>query len=407
MALNQVPSVAGWGDLAGWTVDLGSGKAASTNVTSDEWGNPIPQRQLSAAELAPYLASWNSPSQVAGRAEAARQDNGPGFNLKGLVNAGIGAGVFGLMGGGALGAFGDAAGAGGITADSIAAGITGGENAAGAMYGAGSLGAGADAAWGVNQKAGGSMFDINDPSTWFNNIEGGENSAFNPSSGFSMPAAVPETPQQLAEWGLKETSPGNWSLPNIPGSSSTAADWITKIASNPSVWGKLLATGLGAYGSNQQANALKGLAGTYQEYGAPSRARFEASMSPGFDPSSIPGYAGALDTASKSILARLSASGGNPWGNPGGLIEANKAIINGTAMPAINEYQRLNANTGFGSSMNAALGLQGQAIGADANVLNALGYGVNAITNPTPSITELLAQIAKAGNYKAADGVSL
>jgi len=74
MALSQIPSVAGWGDLAGWTVDLPSGMAASTNVTSDEWGNPIPQRKLTAEELAPYLASWNSPSQVAGRAEAAKRD---------------------------------------------------------------------------------------------------------------------------------------------------------------------------------------------------------------------------------------------------------------------------------------------------------------------------------------------
>ena len=120
-------------------------------------------------------------------------------------------------------------------------------------------------------------------------------------------------------------------------------------------------------------------------------------MSPNFDPMSMPGYKGALDTASQSILAKLSAAGGNPFGNPGGLIEANKQIVSGTAMPAINEYQRLNANTGFGSSMNAALGLQTQGIGADANTLNALGYGINALTNPQPSLADLLKQLGGSG----------
>jgi hypothetical protein len=127
-------------------------------------------------------------------------------------------------------------------------------------------------------------------------------------------------------------------------------------------------------------------------------------MTPGFDPNSIPGYSGALDTASKGLLARLSATGGNPFGNPGGLIEANKAIVSGTAMPAINEYQRLNANTGFGSSMNAALGLQTQGIGADANGLNALGYGLNALTNPQPSLQDLLKQM---GGFKWNDGTGV
>ena len=223
-----------------------------------------------------------------------------------------------------------------------------------------------------------------------------------------MPAAIPESPAQLAEWGLKETSPGTWSLPNIPGSASTAADWISKITQNPSgiasMLGKLGATALGMYGSNQQAKSLSELASQYQNYGAPSRARYEASMTPGFDPNSIPGYSGALDSTMKSTLARLSATGGNPFGNPGGLIDANKQIVAGTALPAINEYQRLNANTGFGNSMNAALNLQQQGVGADANSLNALGYGINSLTNPQPSLTDLMKQLS---GFKWNDGGGL
>ncbi len=118
-------------------------------------------------------------------------------------------------------------------------------------------------------------------------------------------------------------------------------------------------------------------------------------MSPGFDPMSIPGYSGALDTASKGLLARLSATGGNPFGNPGGLIDANKQIVSGTAMPAINEYQRLNLSAGGLGNLNAAIpGLQTQAIGAEGNILNALGYGLNAIANPQPSLADLAKSLA-------------
>ena len=231
------------------------------------------------------------------------------------------------------------------------------------------------------------------------------------SGGFSMPAAVPTSPAQLAEWGLAETSPGTWSLPSVPGSASTAADWISKITQNPqsmmNMLGKLGAAGLQAYGSSQQSNALKSLAAQVNQYGAPSRARYEASMKAGFDPSSIPGYAGAVDTASKALLARLSAQNGNPFGNPGGLIDANKQIISGTALPAINEYQRLNANTGFGNSMNAALGLQTGAIGADNNVLAGLASGLGSLTAPDNSLASLLKQLQGAGGYQWNEGMGL
>ena len=237
-------------------------------------------------------------------------------------------------------------------------------------------------------------------------------------SGFSMPPAVPETSQQLAEWGMKEVSPGNWSMPDMPtpvptslltqaanalkagGSASTIASALGLSEGAVSLLGKLGATALGVIGSNQQANSLQDLAAKYQEYGAPSRARFEASMTPGFDPTSIPGYSGAVDTASKGLLARLSATGGNPYGNPGGLIEANKQIISGTAMPAVNEYQRLNANTGFGSSMNAALNLGTGAITADRGITTALASGLGDITAPDNSLEALYKKMQQTGGYK-------
>ena len=156
---------------------------------------------------------------------------------------------------------------------------------------------------------------------------------------------------------------------------------------------------LGAYGANKQTGALQTLAGQYQNFGAPSRMRYEQSMSPGFDPNSIPGYAGALDSASKAVLAKLSASGGNPFGNPGGLIDAQKQIVSGTAMPAINEFQRLNAATGFGQTLNSAGGFGQNAIGSQANVYNAVGAGINDVLNPPQTLAQQLAALKQAGLY--------
>lgn len=189
-------------------------------------------------------------------------------------------------------------------------------------------------------------------------------------------------------------------LTKMPGGSSLVSRFLNGTATSDdylSAGGKLLATALGVYGANKQAGDFRTLANTYDQYGAPSRARFEASMTPGFDPNMIPGYKGAVDTAMKAMLAKLSAGSGNPFGNPGGLIDANKQIISGTALPAIQEFQRLNANTGFGSSMNGALNLNTQAIGADAGSLNALGYGLNQATQPQRTLKDIMESLNMTG----------
>lgn len=179
-------------------------------------------------------------------------------------------------------------------------------------------------------------------------------------------------------------SASNSAIAKILAGTATAEDWAK-------LTGQALPGLLGAYASNQQTNALKSLADQYAAYGAPSRARYEASMSPGFDPSTIPGYKGALDTASDSLLRRLSASGGNPFGNPGGLIEANKAVVAGTALPAVQDYQRMNAGTGGLANLAAAYpATQNAATGANANIYNSLGVAAADIFNPRQSLNDLL-----------------
>lgn len=173
---------------------------------------------------------------------------------------------------------------------------------------------------------------------------------------------------------------GMWE--RILNGTATADDWMHVLG----VGGSTL---LGVLGGNDLTESLERLANRYLDFGAPSRARFEAAMTPGFDPTSIPGYSGALDTASDTLLRRLSTQG-NPYGNPGGLIEANRAIVSGTALPAINEYTRQNANTGFGSSMNAAANFGSAAAGSGGSVYNALGYGLDRLTAPEGSSLERL-----------------
>jgi len=322
--------------------------------------------------------------------------------------AGAGA-LTGAMGGAAAGAGTTGAAYGsipelGLIADAATANaaIAGGIPASTLSGGAGALtlaGTGAaDVPWGANaaKEAGGSMYA--DP------IEGLIDLTNQGLTGEQAIAALseinPAWTQTSLEFLLNNPSQilssGGDALKSLFGNSggSGTSGGSTDLLS---MLGKLGAAGLGAYASNEQSNSLTDLANKYQEFGAPSRARYESSMTPGFDPTSIPGYAGALDTASRGILARLSATGGNPFGNPGGLIEANKQIVSGTALPAINEYQRLNANTGFGSSMNAAANIQQNAIGQDANMYNALGYGLNQITQPKQDLASLIKSLQLGG----------
>jgi hypothetical protein len=173
-------------------------------------------------------------------------------------------------------------------------------------------------------------------------------------------------------------------LSRILGGNGTSQDYL-------SLLGNVAGTGLGIAGSLDQQRAQDALSQQLLGYGAPSRGRYEASMTPGFDPNSIPGYSAAVDNSMQAMLRKLSAQGGNPFGNPGGLIEANKAVLAGTALPAIQNYQNQNAASGGLSALTGAApgSLQG-GVNSGANLYNAIGSGVANITNPQPSITDIL-----------------
>ena len=199
-----------------------------------------------------------------------------------------------------------------------------------------------------------------------------------------LPAPVDSlTPGQLPG----TTATTETAISKILNGTATTADWLT-------VLGQAAPGLISAFASGEQADSLSALAQQYAQYGAPSRARFEASMTPGFDVTSIPGYSGAVDTSMETLLRKLSATSGNPFGNPGGLIEANKAVIAGTALPAVSEYQRLNLAGGGLASLNAAVpGFDLSSIGAESNIWKSFGDVAGSVFNPPTTLEQLFKQL--------------
>lgn len=355
---------------------------------------------------------------------------------QGLQALGIVAG--GVLGGGALtGALGGAGAAGAGLAGATTADIAGLTGASGAIGGGGSLASLAGAGGGLEFAGGPELFSGGGavgggaagtgaagaaPYTGGLQLTGtsglgfqatpGAVGAFNSGvgiDGLTIPgstslAGITNAGATAAGVGTGGSILGGMTASGLGSAASTAASTgsiIDKIVNGTATTADYLKAGvsalpglLGAYGASQQASALSDLADKYYNAGAPSRARYEASMTPGFDPTTIPGYSGALDSASGAILSKLSTQG-NPYGNPGGLIEANKAIVNGTALPAVQNYQSLNANAGGISSMNAAApGVAQQAIGSSGGVLSALGSAAGSVFNPPQTADQSTASLA-------------
>lgn len=163
--------------------------------------------------------------------------------------------------------------------------------------------------------------------------------------------------------------------------------------------GSLAAAGLGAYASNQQAGSLQALNNQYLGFGAPSRARYEASYAPGFTMANEPGYKDALDQTAKATLHGLSTQG-NPAGSPNAWASSLSDIYQKTAYPALQTYRNQNANTGgIGTLTAAAPGAATGAINAQGNVFNAVGGGLNDIFNPPKSLAQQLAELKQSGYY--------
>lgn len=286
----------------------------------------------------------------------------------------IGAGEFGLSGATA----GNLAGTGGL---SSAAGI----NGLGEGLGTGGLGLGSGAAGAAAQGVGSSS--LLSPSlaataglgaagigaSGGGSLLGGSTAA--PSAAASMGGAAAAAPAITAGSALSRFIDGT----------ATAADYTQLL-------GGVAGSALGVYGANQQAQSYENVANKFLDMGQPYRDRLNASYAPNFSMANQPDFMNALDLGSESVLKKLSATGGNPYGNAGAMAEANKYVSGSLALPQLNTYRSQLGTFGqLGTNQaGSAMGAQTQAQGSK---YDALGYGIGQLTQPDNPFKGLLDQL--------------
>lgn len=293
----------------------------------------------------------------------------------------------------------------------LAAGIAGGVGAA-AGGGAEALGTGLDAAWGVNpQGLGGESF------LGSMDLMGGVGTPLGDLAAASAPGAVGGANSlsdfftQLQQQGV--TGPGGNldklftgldaaggggggfldSLSNLfspGGGGSGGTDWLR-------ILGSLGATGLGVLGANKQQDAMQDVANQYLGLGAPYRDKLLQSYQPGFDlRQADPLYGGALAQSADEAARAVSASQGNPFGNPGAMAEIQNTVLNRTALPYAANYRgQLGQFGGLGLNTSSQASLAG-ASGADDLYRNLAG-GLGDLTTPRNSLEDLLRQFGMGG----------
>lgn len=154
--------------------------------------------------------------------------------------------------------------------------------------------------------------------------------------------------------------------------------------------GKVAPAALGAIASNQQSKDYRELADKYMAFGAPSRARYEASFLPGFSMEGDPGYKDALDQTTKSFLHKASVTG-NPVDSPNAWTQTLKDVNSSFAYPALQNFRTMNAGAGGLANMTpAAINAGAASINAGRGVYDAIGAGAADIFNPPKSLEEVL-----------------
>lgn len=134
------------------------------------------------------------------------------------------------------------------------------------------------------------------------------------------------------------------------------SDWVKSLGLDPTKLALGAAKGLLDYfGSSAASKANEEQRALMWNAGAPSRARFEGSFAPGWNVMTAdPSLQAGLDSSWETALRKLSTQG-NPFGSPGGLMEANKSVMGGFILPATDSYRRTNlagGQLGFSQAAN-------------------------------------------------------
>ena len=166
--------------------------------------------------------------------------------------------------------------------------------------------------------------------------------------------------------------------------------------------GGLGGAALGVHAAQIQADALRDLANQENQriqqmmgMGQPFRDQLTATMRPDFDIVSIPGLRQSMDTSMNSLMRSLSTQG-NPFGQPGGLMEAQNFVVGNVALPAFQNHRDFLGGAGGltayaggaaqGPNLAPALG----AIGAQGQGMNAIGAGLSQLTRRPSGLSGLL-----------------
>lgn len=344
---------------------------------------------LMPADLFQPLYEQEVQKQVAANPDSFMSENGPGGAFMRTIGPALGfTGLMSALGvGAAAGAGGEAIG-GGAGADSLIGGTAGDTLSGGAAAGTGSMQnlfgnlyqAYAD---GALTPAGAAL-----PTTGAGSIA---SAATDPIE--AMWNAVQSTGASTAAEAAQQL--GFNSVQQMLGSINPS--WVTAGATATSALGKLLSgnagaddyakllgslgsAGLGVLGANAQGNALNDVASKYLQLGAPFRDKLLNSYSPGFDlTQQDPAFKNALDQTSDSVLRKLSTSG-NPFENPGGLMQAQSYVMNNAYLPQLNTFRSQLASAG-GLGTNTAGTADLSAAGTVGQGLNSVGYGLGQLTN--------------------------
>ncbi len=189
---------------------------------------------------------------------------------------------------------------------------------------------------------------------------------------FTPGGAIPSA----SSLGASAASSGGSALSRLLSGDATTDDLV-------SLAGTLGATGLGAYASNQQSNALKDIADQARADRAPALNAFNSAIA---DPNGWYSSAPAMG-ATESVLRKLSVQSGNPAMNPGALSQAAAYNLGG-----YNDYLRTTGNLGL-SGQDSTIRAQTNAALGDTNLYNSLGAGLQQLTQPRNNLLGSLGQL--------------
>lgn len=327
-------------------------------------------------QAAQYRAGEGKPVPFSTAVLSALGAYGAGSAIAGLGGAAGGASTVGDIGGGLDTPASLYGGGGGSNLGSLGSGGAFDMGGTAGTLGEGASGAGVDGVQaGVDAANSESGYTQNDPNATGRNIDG---SGIGPST-----ATTSAT-----------TAAKSGAISRILDGTATAADYL-------SVGAAALPGVLGAITSSQQASKLSDLAQQYSNYGAPSRARYEASFQPGFTMASDPGYQDALDSAGKTTLHALSVNG-NPAGSPNAWAASQKDLYDKTAYPALQAYRNTNSvGGGLASGASAAPDLATKAIAQTGTTMADLGGAAKDVFAPTTTVDDLLKKLKGSGNIFA------